>query len=220
MKPSAELRERVLGAARLQPAPTRGQVRTRNAVLIASAIAVPLIVFQQMGGLRHYERPPELIVQTAMSALAIAIGAGVVGLLRGKSSVGRPSVLLVSLVVLTPLVLLAGKAGLSSLYPDMMRPWPDRPGFRCLGWSAAMAAWPLIAMVTIRRGNAPAHPYLSGAAIGAAVGAGVWVLVDLWCPVAYLPHLMVGHVLPLVLTILVGTSAGGFALAVRSPAGK
>jgi hypothetical protein len=48
------------------------------------------------------------------------------------------------------------------------------------------------------------------------VGAVVWVLVDLWCPVAYVPHLLLGHVLPLVLTALVGTLLGGRYLAVRA----
>ena len=42
----------------------------------------------------------------------------------------------------------------------------------------------------------------------AAVGAIVWVFVDLWCPVACTPHLLVGHVLPLVLAITAGAMLG------------
>jgi hypothetical protein len=41
------------------------------------------------------------------------------------------------------------------------------------------------------------------------------VLVDLWCPVAYVPHLLVGHVLPLVATTLTGAWLGGRLIALR-----
>jgi len=57
----------------------------------------------------------------------------------------------------------------------------------------------------LRRGSDPLHPVLTAAAFGAAVGAGAWVLVDLWCPVGYVPHVLLGHVLPLLL--LIGLSA-------------
>jgi hypothetical protein len=40
----------------------------------------------------------------------------------------------------------------------------------------------------------------------------VWVLVDLWCPVAYLPHLLLGHVLPLALAVGAGAMLGRFVL--------
>jgi hypothetical protein len=48
-----------------------------------------------------------------------------------------------------------------------------------------------------------------GAAIGAAMGACAAVLVDLFCPVAYLPHLLLGHVLPTLLLVALGASVGG-----------
>ena len=129
----------------------------------------------------------------------------------------RPTSWLVGVIALAPLVLLAWKAGISAHYPGMTVQWPLRPGFRCLGWSCLMALWPLLSIAAARRGSAPSHPHLGGAAIGTAVGAAIWVLVDLWCPVAYLPHLLLGHLLPLALTILLGTLLGGRYLALRAP---
>ena len=38
--------------------------------------------------------------------------------------------------------------------------------------------------------------------------AALWVLVDLSCPVAYVPHLLLGHVLPLLLITGVGAGLG------------
>jgi hypothetical protein len=221
MRPSAELRERVLATARAEGSLTRGETRVRNGALYASAAAAPLVVFHLfMGGVRKSDRPLQLIVETATAALLVAVVAGVVGLGRGASTLGRRSAWLLALVVATPVALLAAKAGISSMYADMMREYPTRPGFRCLGWSAAMMAWPLVALLCTRRGTDPRQPYLSGAATGTAVGAAIWVLVDLWCPVAYMPHLLLGHVLPLVLTTCVGTLLGGSLLAVRVAARK
>ena len=47
------------------------------------------------------------------------------------------------------------------------------------------------------RRRAPVQPVLNGAAMGFAAGACAWVAVDLWCPVADVQHLLLGHVLPL-----------------------
>jgi hypothetical protein len=35
-----------------------------------------------------------------------------------------------------------------------------------------------------------------------------WLLVDLWCPVAYFPHLVLGHVLPIIVLALLGAWIG------------
>jgi hypothetical protein len=92
----------------------------------------------------------------------------------------------------------------------MMERWPERIGYRCLLLSCLMVAWPLVAVILVRRGSDPVHPRLTGAAIGAAVGACVWVMVDLWCPVGYVPHVMLGHALPVVLSTALGTWLGRF----------
>jgi hypothetical protein len=216
MTPSADLRSRVLQAASQERSPTRGEVRVRNAALLVSGVVVPIVVFLAYGGVRPTSRPETLIAETALGAAAIAITAAVVALGRGRSMLGRAGIWLLSLAILTPIVLFAWKVGVSAQYPGMMVSWVERPGFRCMRLSCLLAAWPLVAFVMTRRASDPTHPRLTGAAIGAAVGACVWVFVDLWCPVAYVPHLLLGHVLPLVATTLVGTWLGGRVIAVRA----
>jgi hypothetical protein len=96
-----------------------------------------------------------------------------------------------------------------------MVPWADRPGERCLALSLLVAAGPLLSFLAIR-GSAPAQPALNGAVIGIAAGACAWVAADLWCPVAYVPHVLLGHVLPLGVLAGAGALLGRGLLAPRS----
>jgi hypothetical protein len=43
------------------------------------------------------------------------------------------------------------------------------------------------------------------------------VLVDLWCPVSYLPHLLLGHLLPIAVLAAVGALVGGRLLRLWRP---
>jgi hypothetical protein len=216
MMPSADLRSRVLAAVSREPAPARPQVRRRNAVLLGSAFVVPTLVFLAFGGLRQAARPSELVVETAAGAAFIALVVGITALSRGRSMLGRPGSLLLAAAVLTPALLFAYKVLVSSQYPSLMLQAPHRPGLRCLGLSCLMAAWPVVAFTLMRRGSDPTNPRLTGAALGAVAGAGVWLLVDLWCPVAYVPHLLLGHVLPVLLCVAAGALLGQRLIALRA----
>jgi hypothetical protein len=55
----------------------------------------------------------------------------------------------------------------------------------------------------------PMSPRATGAAFGAGAGLGSALLIDLWCPVSYLPHLLVGHVLPIAVLAAAGAALGG-----------
>jgi Negative regulator of sigma F len=55
----------------------------------------------------------------------------------------------------------------------------------------------------------------SGAVIGFAAGACAWVAVDLWCPIAYVRHLLLGHLLPVFLLALTGALLGRLLLPPR-----
>ena len=151
-----------------------------------------------------------MAAQALSPGVVIAVTALMVVLKRGRSMLGRPAPLLLGLALVIPIALVAWKLGVSARFPGMMEPWPERPGYRCLLLSCLMVAWPLIAVVLVHRGSDPVHPRLRGAAIGAAVGACAWVMVDLWCPVAYAPHVMLGHAMPLVLSTALGTWLGRF----------
>jgi hypothetical protein len=121
---------------------------------------------------------------------------------------GRPTAWLVGVSLLVPVVLLAWKIFWSTQYPDMSAVWPTRPGFRCLRLSLILGVVALSALVFVRRRSDPVHPRALGLALGVAAGACTWVLVDLWCPVAYLPHLLLGHVLPVVVLATLGVVLG------------
>jgi hypothetical protein len=130
---------------------------------------------------------------------------------------GRPRAQLVTLAVLTPVLLFAWKVFVSSWYRGGLTEWPARPGLRCLLLGALLSLAPAVGLLWIRRDADPVHPRAQAAAIGTVAGAWAWVLVDLWCPVSYVPHLLLGHVLPLLLTISASVSFGGRILTMRAP---
>jgi hypothetical protein len=88
----------------------------------------------------------------------------------------------------------------------MTEPWPDRPGFRCLGLSLALGAAPLLAYLSIWRHRVVPRPGLQGGALGVAAGALAWTLIDIWCPVAHPAHLAFGHLLPLAILATIGAA--------------
>jgi hypothetical protein len=228
---SAELKASVLAAVAAAPSPTRAAVKRRNAVLslLAAGSGVgAFVIFAllasdgqlvRLGGevmsQRHLGRSVWLVVTTAGGALGVAAIAVWCALDRGRSMLGRSRGWLLCAIALIPLALFAWKVGSSLAFGDPMVEWPTRPGLKCLAVSLLVAAGPLLAFLALRR-SAPVHPALNGAAIGVASGACAWVALDLWCPVAHLTHLLLGHVLPL--CILGGTGAllGQKLLSIRS----
>ncbi len=220
---SAALRARVLAAAAAEASPTRAAVARRNRLigLIAAASGVgALVIFAliasegrllRLGGevaaQQRLERPVSLVATTAGGALAIAVAALWLALARGRSMLGRSQRWLLLGSALIPIILFVWKVGCSVAFSDAMAIWPDRSGLRCLSLSLVVSIGPLLSFLAMRR-SAPVHPALNGAAMGLAAGACAWVGVDLWCPVAYVPHLLFGHVLPLVLLAGAGALLG------------
>jgi Negative regulator of sigma F len=201
----ARLRARAIDLTAREPSPTRAQLSRKHRVVLSLLMLVPLLVFIAWGGIRVAPRPDRLVLQTALGSAVLAAGLAIVGIGRGRSMLGRPRSWLVTQVLLTPVLLCGWRVLISARYPNMMVEWVDRPGLRCFMLSVILALAPLLGVLWLRQGSDPLHPRLTAAAFGAAVGAGAWVLVDLWCPVGYYPHLLLGHVLPLLL--LIGLSA-------------
>lgn len=215
----SDLEHRVLAAIAAEPSLTRSQVQRRRLVLFGAAASVTLFLFLWAGGVRPTGRPTVLWALTSTGSTVIAAIALAVALGRGRSMLGRPARVLLAVAVATALLLLCFKFSLSTEFVGMTVPWPDRPGFRCLLLALGTGIAPMTAFMAVWHRTAPAHPRLTGLAIGTAAGALVWVLVDLWCPVAYFQHLLLGHVLPLVLFASFGAAAGGL-LAARPFAKK
>lgn len=210
-----QLRSRILELARQEPSPTREALRLRRVLAAVVLIAVPVLGFLAWGGVRGAPRPTSLMLDTAIGASAIAAIASWFAFARGGSVLGRTRLVLIGVALATPLLLLLWKCGVSACYPGMMAEWVERPGLKCLRLSCLLSIVPLLGAIWVLRRSDPVHPRALGMAIGAAVGGSTWVLVDLWCPVAYLPHLLLGHVLPVSLAIAVGALFGGRVLAPR-----
>jgi hypothetical protein len=211
----AELRARVLQRATQEPAPTRAQHAARQHIVIALSLAVSLLVFLALGGVRSSPRPTKLMLETAIGSTVLAIAVASVALGRGRSMLGRPGLWLWLVVVSTPIALFGWRVFTSARYAGMTAEWSTRPGLRCLLLSGMLAITPLLGLLWLRRGSDPVHPRMTAAALAAAAGAGSWVLVDLWCPVSYVPHLLLGHVAPVVLLTLLSAVLGGRVLKLR-----
>lgn len=209
-----DLKARILEAARKQPAPTRREVMGRVTATLLSAVAVPILAFIGFGAIRPGPRPWSLIIATAAGAFGIALAAVWTAFGRSGQMVGRARSKLVAMTIAAPATFVVWKMVWSEGY-GLTEPWPDRPGFRCLAFTFLLAAWPFLALSSVRRESEPTHPRALGAALGVATGTCGAVLVDLWCPVAHPGHLLMGHVLPIVILGIVGVWVGDRILAIR-----
>ena len=211
-----DLKQRILAAAASEASPTRRQRVVGRAIRAASAIVVPLLLFTLVGGARVGPRPLCLVAMTALGTFIIAGGALLVAFGRGPSMLGRTRGRLLGIALATPVAFLIWRVLASSAVPHMMDPWPTRPGLRCFVVTALFAAWPLVALGWERRGSDPVHPRALGLALGVGAGVAAAVLVDLWCPVGHVPHLLSGHVAPMLLLGGLGALVGARVLGFRS----
>ncbi|HEX3853408.1 MAG TPA: NrsF family protein [Polyangiaceae bacterium] len=197
VEPSARLRERILAEVAASSSQSRSTVMRDAIVLTILSWALSLAVFAYAGGPRVTGRPWGLLFGTATgTALATAVVAWA-ALGRGRSNLGRARQVLVPIVIAAPIVIFTWKIFWSSCYAGGLEIWPTRPGFRCMALGLSMGLFPLIAFAFSRRGSDPRRPVLTGFAAGVAIGCISALLTDLWCPVAYWPHLLLGHVLPI-----------------------
>jgi len=226
-----ELRARVLAAVSAETSPTRADLKHRNLLIGLAAAASGLGAFVfftalmsdghlvRLGGEvaphQYLERPVGLVATSVGGALVVAATALWLALRRGRSMLGRSRRRLLFGGALIPISLLAWKVGCSIAFGASMVAWPERPGERCLALSLFVAAGPLLSFLAIR-GSAPVQPVLNGAVIGFAAGAFAWVAADLWCPIGYVPHVLLGHVLPLGVLAGVGALLGRALLVPRS----
>jgi hypothetical protein len=210
-----DLKQRVLASVAGKPAPTRAQTTRARLALLAAGIVGAVAIFFVKGGLRMTGRPPTLVALTSLGT-AIVGGVGMYALFtrRGRSMLRRPGTWLVAAALASTIGFVIWKVGVSSIY-GMAQKWPGRVGFKCLRLSIITGALPLFAALASWRGTDPLTPAATGAAFGAGAGLGSALLVDLWCPVAYVPHLLLGHVLPIAVLAGLGALVGWRVLRVR-----
>jgi len=212
-----DLKERILAAAAASPSPSWKATRLRRSLLIAGGAAVMATGYWLFAlwifGWQSIPRSLILLGGTSVGAAVVGGFAVGISLGRGGRMLGRSRRWLIAVTVISPLALLGWKVAWSAVFGNLDE--SPRLGDRCLVMSISMGTVPILLLALTRRGEDPRHPGLLGAAIGVAVGACAWVLVDLWCPVAGVLHLLRGHVLPVLLLGVVGAIVGKVLLAVR-----
>ena len=215
MSLSPDLKDKILSAASRNPAPTRTETTRARLWLFAAGIGGALAIFLLGGGARLTERPPTLVALTSLGTATFS-GLGMYFLFtrRGRSALRRPTVWLLLAAIAAIAGFLFFKYSVSAAY-GRTGVWPDRAGFKCLRLGILMGALPLFAALAAWRHTDPLTPVATGAAFGAGAGLGSAVLVDLWCPVGYVPHLLLGHVLPIAVLSLVGGLLGWQLLRLR-----
>jgi hypothetical protein len=207
------LRARVLALVGEKPSPSRRELQKRMFAWSALGVVAPLVLFAFLGGAEAGPRPWALLVATVAGTGGLSLVALSVALGRGGRTLGPARAWLLTVALLPPLLLLAWKLGCSAVFDGMLEAWPSRPGLRCFGVSLLFGIVPLVTFLIARRGSDPVHPRSLGAALGAAGGLWAATLVDLWCPVAFPLHVVLGHVLPALLLAGVGAFAGARLLA-------
>ena len=208
---SLERRNRVLASIGEIPAPTRRELARRQAWLVISGLLGALTLFWVEGGLRATGRPPSLVAWTSLGTSCF-VGVGMWFLFTRTRSGHRRGWSVLGLATIAPIVaFVLWRYGLGHLY-ELASPWPTRPGYRCFAMSVATGGILLFALLLAWRRLDPMSPMATGAAFGAGAGLGSALLIDLWCPVSYLPHLLVGHVLPIAILTTAKTAANRWML--------
>ncbi len=205
MTPQAALKMRVLEAARSRSSPTRAEAARQTVVYVVGSAIVGVSIFLGLGGFRPIPRPEWYRFGTAVGWAIVAVCATWGGVTRGTGVFGRSRAWLVALAAGTPLLLFLWMTAWNVTCPG---PWPERLGLRCLSMTLALGVLPLVTLLDARRYANPVHPVATGAVLGAAAGAWAGILVDLWCPISYSSHVLLGHVAPLVLLTALGGLLG------------
>ena len=214
------LKLRVLQAVRQRPMPRRPDrlLATVGLAVLAAGIMFAVVqwaprLFGDVGGLAHTAGRP------AASGLGIVVGVAVLALastwylspLR-RSMLSSARGLLLSVAIGVPLLVGAWLMLWHATYVDPF----TRSGWRCFVLTLLTAPWPFVVLAYASRRFEPRYSGTLGAALGAVAGAWAAVMVELWCPLAELEHVLVGHVLPLLALALAGAAVGRRLLRPRS----
>lgn len=215
--PSAELRARVLAAARAQPARTRPAGARRDALVVALGFAIPVAVSVAIGG-PGTRLPLAYTAALGVAWLLVSFVATWEGVGRGRSMLGRPNVVRALVVGLTPVALLVTASLAALVWPETLAVPAGLPEHVvCVAFTLVFALGPLVAFAIVRRHSDPVAPRLTGAALGAASGAWGALGIELHCGHASAFHVVVGHVLPVLALAAVGAVLGERVLGVRAP---
>ena len=197
------LRDRVLIGIAAQPSLTRAQGRARAVVLfglasVASAAPAVLCGEIDKDGL-----------SVATGSLLVAFACAATAMWRGKSLMGHSAATLAAVAVLAPI---ARFLWLSSWPSDAETDDPT-----CAARTIMSTTPFFLALFWVRARRVIEHPFAHGAALGTTAAAFGAVIVDMSCARAPPSHVLAAHVLPMVVSAIVGTFGGHFLMIRDAP---
>jgi hypothetical protein len=194
--PPPDLRAKILAAAKAEPAPTRDQFQRITMLSLGLALVASLAIFFSVGGYRRGDRPEAYVLGLCVPWAVCAAVLFALAAWRGRANLGRTVPALLALFALAPLSLLIISVVGHAIWPETDLLGDDRNDLRCAAYAGAMGVLPLLGFLYSRRHVMYAQPFWSCAAVGAASFAFGSLLITLRCMCATLPHLIVGHVVP------------------------
>ncbi|MDP8998695.1 MAG: NrsF family protein [Myxococcota bacterium] len=218
--PDDDLRARVMAAVQAEPiGPRAAGVRKRARLIVAASLfSVVLSIAIGRPGLRG--RPLAFVASLGLVWTVIGAVATWVGVMRGRSMLGRSTGWRMATAIGTPVSLLGASVVLGYAWPSTL---VDKAGsfahLSCLVGTTAFALAPFAAFMAMRRASEPVAPRLSGAAIAASAGAWGALGIELHCRYTSSLHVVIGHVLPVAFLVILGATLGGWVLGIRSENG-
>jgi hypothetical protein len=198
--PNPALRAALFAKIAAEPAPVRPTQRRWDAAIRLGGFLASLAIFLIVGGVSVGERPAGYV-----AAMAVAWGALFLLLSRllvppPGSALGPRRATLAAIVLGAPLALTVLVVLGRVLWPATATcDGPNNHSDRCFFYSCLFSAPILLAFVVARRGTVMRDVALHGAAFGAIAGCFGALLITLRCVYAVVPHLLVGHVAPVIL---------------------
>lgn len=204
------LRDRVLQAAAMRPAPTRRAFRWRRmGAISATAMILGLIAVSEGVPCEPGIRPDAHVAVAAAFSALIAVIAGAVALLPIRSPLWRPAVRF-RMAWAVPVYLVLASFIANLVVPETLR-WPVKEvmaHLRCLMASTMIGGAVLALFVRLERGIDPVAPRATGASLGAVAGAWAALVLSIRCPHPDPAHVIATHVLPVAALVVVGAAAG------------
>jgi len=203
MTPTTGLRDRVLLGIAAQPSRTRAQGRARAAVLFglaSAASAAPVI----LRGSVDVEG-----LSVAAGSLLVALACAATSMWRGRSLVGHSASTLAAVALLAPI---ARFLWLSSWPSDAETDDPT-----CAARTIMSTVPFFLAIFSVRLRRVVEHPFAHGAALGTTAAAFGAVVVDVSCARAPPSHVIAAHVLPMIVSAILGTFGGHFLMIREGP---
>jgi hypothetical protein len=216
--PRPELRDRVLGAAKREPSPTRAEALRGVGLALAVGFGATLALFLWLGGYDAGGRPSAFVGVSITGWAFIAALSSWGACSRGRSMLGRPASWLWTIAAAGGPLLVAWIVVGAMGWPSTAEArCPSEIDVPCLAFTVLMSVGPFAAFLFLRRKSDPVHPRATGAALGAAAGTWGALFMNVHCACATPGHQVVAHAIPVVVLAVVGFLIGNAVLSVKPP---